>query len=335
MGKMLKVAYAPRFTDLGCRYDYGFYKPLQKLSDDKSIDLKVFLPYRFFGQKKISDRRFIPDAIYYNCGYPGDGNNPLGAIKTINGSGSFLNNALDNFKPDIVVSYYNISAMKHKCKKVWICHEYWPQSMAECIGKDKGELIDMAYNLTNKIMMSFDFSLSPSKLACKYLKEHETKVKLIDIFLDIGDPTINYKQKKVVMLNATADGWFRYKLIMESVQPLLDKIKTIPDIDFFRTGGTFDAGPISCGIVPCYYRSSEPSKVYSHLACGIPSLALNYEQMDEEVGVYPYSVENVIRCVDEDWRSKNSELIFNSFKVKHGIDRLSKNWLDFTEEIMS
>ena len=196
-------------------------------------------------------------------------------------------------------------------------------------------LIDLATRRIDELLVSFDYALSPSKLACAHLQAHKIKVKRIDIFLDTGDNTIIYGEKKLILLSAKPDGWFRYPLVMKAVRPLIQAIESKPNIELYQSGGTFDTQSVACGIAPSYYQSSEPSKVYSYLAYGIPSLTLNYEDMDEEMGVYPYSVENVIRCIEEDWRSKESDHIFNSFKIKHGLDRLTKEWLDFLNLVSS
>lgn len=333
------------------RYDYGLSRPLQELAHQGVIEFKVVAPYPM--ATKNMQKEF-PDMIFFQPGstirkkihrevasfvdqFPYL-SAPFYYMDRLNTVGN-LWKILDEIKPDIVISYCNLSGMKHPAKKIWVAHEYLPQTIAEFLENNipsqvVAEVTDANSLELNNFLSNFDYAISPSKLTCRLLKKHQVNVKQIDLYIIKGDSMIRYGNKRFVLLNSTP-GWFRYKKIQEAVQPLAIALRTTLNVELLTIAGLFDPHSVGCGIVPWPYKASEPSKIYTHLTCGIPSFVHpdNFDDLKDEVGIYSYSIESVLRCIKEYWRDQQSENILYNFHARHDLKIAARNWSLFINEL--
>jgi hypothetical protein len=350
---MIRIAYAPINSDYippkcgSDRYDFGYSKPLQELANAHEIELAIFQR----NQPNADMRREFPDirpfksvmralihpapqiqTIIYSSLIQKNGS-PYNAIaETLHPVGNlcFL---LDAYKPDIVISAYNVSQMQHPCKKILVCHEYWPYTIKEFLsdrGADAAIIqteVDRIQEDMSKVFLTFDRIITPSKLCHRLLVEnHTTPAQIIDLYIAPGDTALDYSKGKYALLTSSR-GWFRFDSVSNAIVPIREQLNKV-GIDVRIISGLFDPKPVLCGVTPTQYFASEPSKIYMHLACGIPTFVHpnNFEDLKDEVGVHPLSVEDIIRSSHEGWRQRESKDILLAVEQKHGMKTCTSTW---------
>jgi hypothetical protein len=255
-----------------------------------------------------------------------------------------------------------LSKMHHSCKKIWICHENYSESMREFL-EDKVSAAayatgtNLIHEEMKKGLSSFDCVISPSRIDTRTMKkEYGMPTYDFDLYLPKSDSRVDWGKERYILLSGSGS-WFRAKNAQMAVQPLVDRLNSRKEHDiklyiFSRPLPQFPDGPsvrkqfriegfepwaVGCGIVPNEYKAGCPSKIYSHLACGFPSFMHPnmYEDYKDEVGIHPYVIENVIQSVEESWREKDGPQILESLTVRHGIEKTSKTWMNFLQQVTS
>lgn len=378
---MIKIAYVPQHSNYipilrgGQRYDFGYSYPLQQLSNEGHFELKVFLENKTL--VNFSMKVTFPLFIGYQQDIPNYTHsilaidevskmiskdkieNPLKLFLELY-SNNDLCKKLDEYKPDIVISSYALDKMEYNCKKIWICHEYWPETLREYLeNKISTDIINTTIEMINKDMVEilsyFDYSITASLRSFSFI-ENTIKSKRINIYIPEGNSKIEWGKEKYIVLSASA-GWFRSKEHLREIYPLIEMLDNreskniklylhcghdlgLPKCDVIRNTyslyDTFSPESVGCGIAPKEYKSADPSKVYMYLSCGIPSFVHenNLENFKDEIGVSAYSAEKAIESIENNIREKESNAILSSFRSNHNLETLKNQWLCFIKEIL-
>jgi hypothetical protein len=377
---MSKIAYVTcsDFTALNngaSLFDRAYLAPLIELHKQGQFELKIF----HAGLDSIS--RNFPSSVRFSCRPtlptpevtnllrlmkpPARGFHPRFAFLPFEISERMFSavdlcGKLDIYEPDIVLSWWDVSSMSHSCKKVYICHEYWPVSLRQHLlshGVSSTEYLE-SYESRYKILLSsFDSAVLPISSEAFVLRQAGLEAVVMPGYYPVDSSPIQFVKNKKYVLLALNTPWYRMTSIFNHAQSLVDALdkdnlshaqknilyvysESYPDL----RGQSFEhrfnpkcwpSACMSAGIVPNPYVSGSSVKLMTYLASGLPSFvnAFNISDYSCEKGVNVFSVESVLKCLSEDWRSWQDEEIKEAFRSLHGIENTKEVWSGYLNSL--